>query len=121
MVKKTKKKKYAGTHLIAEFWQGKEIESPKELKKILLNAAKEAKNTPLKTVIHKFHPRGITGIVLLAESHIALHSWPEFDYLAIDIYTCGCGSMPRKALVYLKKIFQPKKVEIKELKRGELK
>lgn len=121
MVKKTKKKKYAGIHLIADFWRGKKIENAKEFKKILLKAAEEAKNTPLKVVMHKFHPRGITGIVLLAESHIALHSWPEFDYLAIDIYTCGRESMPGRALMYLKKIFQPKKIEVKELKRGALK
>lgn len=116
--RKSKKGKYAGIHLIAEFWYGKIVEDLKEIKKILIKAAKKAKNIPLKVIIHKFSPQGMTGVVLLAESHIALHSWPEINYLAIDIFTCGEKAMPEKALQYLKKEFQPKKVKIKKIKRG---
>ena len=118
--KRNKKIIYAGIHLLAEFWGGKNIEDEKEIKKILITAAKKAKNIPLKVSIHKFSPRGMTGIVLLAESHIALHAWPELDYLAIDIFTCGEKSKPEKALEYLKEKFQPKKVEIKNIKRGKI-
>lgn len=120
-VKQIKKLKYAGIHLLAEFWYGKIIEDPKEIERILIEAVKRADNTPLKVAIHKFNPQGITGVILLAESHIALHSWPEFNYLAIDIFTCGDKALPLKALHYLKKMFKPKKVEIKEIKRGKLK
>jgi S-adenosylmethionine decarboxylase len=119
-VKKSRKQKYAGIHLIAEFWNGKIIEDPKEIKKILIGSVKEAKSTPLEVAIHKFSPQGLTGVVLLAESHIAIHSWPEFNYMAIDIFTCGDQAKPRKALQYLKKIFKPKKVEIQEIKRGKI-
>jgi len=115
---KEKKQKYAGIHLIAEFWGGKIIEDSKEIEKILTLAAKKAHNTPLEVTIHKFSPQGITGVVLLAESHIALHSWSEFNYLAIDIFTCGDKALPQKALDYLKKKFKPRRVEIKEIKRG---
>jgi len=104
--------------LLAEFWHGKNIESAKELKRILIAAAKKAKTTPLKISIHKFSPQGMTGVVLLAESHIAFHSWPELNYLALDIFTCGNKAMPRKAMEYLKKELRPMKVEIKEIKRG---
>jgi S-adenosylmethionine decarboxylase len=114
------KQKYAGIHLIAEFWYGKNIENSKELERILIKATKKAKNIPLKIAIHKFSPQGITGVVLLAESHLALHSWPEINYLAIDIFTCGKKAMPHRALKYLKKMFQPKKIKIKEIKRGVL-
>jgi len=110
--------KHAGIHLIAEFWHGKIVEDKKELKRILTEAVKRANSTPLKIVIHKFKPQGITGVVLLAESHIALHSWPEYNYLAIDIFTCGDKSTPQKALDYFQKEFAPKKVEIKKIKRG---
>lgn len=113
-----KDQKHTGIHLIAEFWYGKIIEDPKKIKKILVEAVKKAKNTPLKIVIHKFNPQGMTGIVLLAESHLAIHSWPEINYLAIDIFTCGKKAMPYQALQYFKKVFQPKKVVIKEIKRG---
>ncbi len=112
------KTEYAGIHLLAEFWRGKTVKSAKELKRILIGAAKKAQSTPLKVSIHKFSPQGMTGVVLLAESHIAFHSWPELNYLAIDIFTCGNRAMPRKALEYLKKEFKPKKIEIKEIKRG---
>jgi S-adenosylmethionine decarboxylase len=105
-------------HLIADFWSGKKIEDPKRVKKILIEAVKRAKNTPLEVSIHKFNPQGITGVVLLAESHIAIHSWPEFDYLAIDIFTCGQKAFPKKALDYLKKVFKPKKVKIFKIERG---
>ena len=115
---KEKNQKYAGIHLLAEFWGGKIIENSKEIERILIGATKKAKNIPLKVAIHKFNPQGITGVVLLAESHIALHSWPEFNYLAIDIFTCGGKAKPRRALNYLKKVFKPKKVEVKEIKRG---
>jgi S-adenosylmethionine decarboxylase len=115
---KISKSKYAGIHLIAEFWNGKNIDDPKEIKKILIEAAKKADNIPLEVTIHKFSPQGMTGVVLLAESHIALHLWPEINYLAIDIFTCGGKAMPDRALEYLKKKFEPKKVEIKKIKRG---
>ena len=117
-IKENLKKNYAGIHLIVEFWGGKIIEDSKKIEKILIEAAKKAKNTPLKIAIHKFSPRGITGVVLLAESHIALHSWPEFNYLAIDIFTCGEKSLPNSAILFLKKYFKPKKVKIIKLKRG---
>jgi len=117
---KEKNQKYAGIHLLAEFWGGKIIEDSKKIEKILILAAKKANNTPLEVTIHKFSPQGITGVVLLAESHIALHLWSEFNYLAIDIFTCGERAMPYKALEYLKKIFKPKIVQIKEIKRGIL-
>jgi len=116
-----KPKKYAGVLLAADFWSGRIIENPKEIKKILIKAAKEAKNIPLEITIHKFQPQGITGVVLLAESHIFISTWPEINYVAIDIFSCGEKAMPEKALQYLKKEFKPKKFVIKEIKRGLLK
>jgi S-adenosylmethionine decarboxylase len=119
-VEKNSNKKYAGIHLIAEFWRGIVIEDTKRIKKILITAARESNNTPLEVVVHKFYPQGITGVVLLAESHMAIHMWPEFNYLAIDIFTCGDEAAPRLALEYFKKEFKPKKIEIKEIKRGKI-
>jgi S-adenosylmethionine decarboxylase len=118
---KTKQKfDYAGIHLLAEFWFGRIIEDSKKIERILLGAVKQSRNTPLSIKIHKFSPRGLTGVVLLAESHIAIHTWPEINYIAIDIFTCGKKSNPDKALEYLKKELQPQKVEIKKLKRGKI-
>jgi S-adenosylmethionine decarboxylase len=116
-----KKKKYAGLHLIAEFWNGKVIEEERELRRILDETVKESESTALETIVHKFEPQGITGVVLLAESHIAMHTWPELKYIAIDLFTCGEKSKPLKALEYLKRELQPQRVEIKKIKRGMLK
>lgn len=110
--------KYAGVHFLAEFWQGKTTEDPEKLKDILTMAAKKSGHTVLGTTIHKFEPQGITGLVLLAESHISVHSWPEFGYLAIDIFSCGEKGKPQLALDFLKEQFQPKKVEMQIIKRG---
>lgn len=106
--------------MLADFWSGKIIEDPRKLEKILIRAARKAKNTPLEINIHKFSPQGMTGVLLLAESHIAFHSWPEINYVGIDIFTCGNKAMPYKALEYLKKEFKPRKIIVKEIKRGIL-
>ena len=119
-VKENTKQIYSGIHLIAEFWNGKIIDDPKKIREILIESVKKANNTPLEVVIHKFQPQGVTGIVLLAESHIAIHTWPEFNYVALDIYTCGDKASPLKALEYLKEKFRPKKVEMQQIKRGRI-
>jgi S-adenosylmethionine decarboxylase len=113
--------RYAGRHLLAEFWGATVTESKSELETFLLNAAKISRSEPLGLSVHKFEPHGITGIVVLAESHISIHSWPEFGYAAIDIFTCGKKTRPHDALAYLKEIFSPSKVELKEIHRGDLK
>lgn len=115
-----KKHKYAGLHLLAEFWDGKIIDDADKIKNLLVEAVRRANNTPLEFVVHKFEPQGVTGIVLLAESHISIHTWPEFNYVALDIYTCGDKSSPQKALEYLKSEFNPKRFEISRIKRGKV-
>lgn len=117
-ITRKQKPKYAGIHLIVEFWGTKIIENSDKIKNILIKTAKESKNTPLGIKIHKFPLMGITGFILLAESHISIHTWPERKYVAIDIFSCGAKSEPWKGLEYLKKIFQPEKVRIREIKRG---
>jgi len=110
----------AGVHILADFWFGRIIEDKEEIRKILIEASKCSGSTLLKTGIHKFYPQGITGFALLAESHIALHSWPEMYYLSIDIFTCGGNVDPYKAFQYLKEKFQPQKIELKEVVRGNV-
>ena len=105
-------------HLVADFWYGKIIDDPQTLKEVLIGAAKASNSTVLETTIHKFSPQGITGVVLLAESHIAIHTWPEHNYVAVDVFTCGDKSSPQKALEFLRNKFQPKRSEVRELKRG---
>jgi S-adenosylmethionine decarboxylase len=117
--KKTVKKPYS-VHLLADLESPHFVENPRTLRAILWQAALEANNTPLKVSIHKFPLQGITGIVILAESHIAVHTWPECNYMAVDIFTCGRQSKPYRALAYLKRQFKPRKVKIMFIKRGNI-
>ncbi|MBU1124768.1 MAG: adenosylmethionine decarboxylase [Candidatus Omnitrophica bacterium] len=116
-IKSPDKEPYS-VHLIADFEAPVFIEDARRIKKILWRAALLAHNTPLRVSIYKFPVQGVTGVVLLAESHIAIHSWPEHGYLAIDIFTCGKQSKPYEALAYLKEVFRPKKVKVMLIKRG---
>jgi len=113
-----RKTEYAGIHLIIEFWGGKIIEDAKKIRSILIKTAKVSRNTSLGVKIHKFVPYGVTGFILLAESHISIHTWPERNYVAVDIFSCGRNSQPYKGLDYLKKEFQPEKIRVQEIKRG---
>ncbi len=69
---------------------------------------------------HRFNPFGISGVVIIAESHLAIHTWPEFDYASIDIYTCGTTVDPWKAYQYLKEKLRPKTDTKLELLRGSV-
>jgi S-adenosylmethionine decarboxylase len=98
----------------------KVLNDVKKIQDIMVSAAKEAKATIVETSFHKFSPFGISGIVVIAESHISIHTWPEYGYAAVDIFTCGEVLKPEVAASYLIKNFQCKDPSIVELKRGLL-
>jgi S-adenosylmethionine decarboxylase len=107
-------------HLTADFFEPATfVEDREQLRKILYGAARAANNTPLKSAIYKFPGQGITGVILLAESHISVHTWPEHGFMAVDIFTCGRDTKPVRALEYLKQMFSPKKVKIRHIRRGK--
>jgi len=110
---------FLSLHVTADFHSPKFTEDPQELERILYAAAKAANNTPLQVTVYKFPVQGITGVILLAESHIAIHTWPEHEYMAVDIFTCGKETRPIRALEYLKEVFQPKQVKIRHIRRGK--
>jgi S-adenosylmethionine decarboxylase len=105
-------------HLIADLESPRFIEDPEIIENILWEAARAANNTPLKATVYKFPVQGVTGVIILAESHIAIHTWPEHNYIAVDIFTCGDKTQPYKALEYLKEIFCPRKVNVRLINRG---
>ena len=110
--------KYAGIHLIVELWKANNLSSLPKIKKALQESVKACGATLLKIDLHKFNPQGgISGIAIIEESHISIHSWPEYKYAAIDIFVCGDVD-PYKAIPVLKKKFKPAKLQIMEVKRG---
>ena len=106
-----------GTHLIfaRELEHGIDVET---VGTILVAAAKEANAEVLQTAFHRFTPQGVSGVVVIAESHLSIHTWPEYGYAAMDIYTCGEKTDPWKACRYAAGAFHAKQMLTTEVRRG---
>ena len=90
------------------------------LKSTMLEAAQEAGATVLGESFHQFNPHGVSGVVVIAESHLFIHTWPEYGYVAADIFTCGNSVQPKKAAELLTRKLGAKTHSIIELQRGIL-
>lgn len=110
--------KHIGTHIISDMWGCDFDDSAEKLTTFLINAAHASNSRILDISSHQFEPSGSTALLLLAESHISAHSWPEYDYIAIDIFTCGKNMQPELAIDYLEKALKPKRIETKKIVRG---
>jgi S-adenosylmethionine decarboxylase len=110
--------RYAGTHLIIDLWGATNLADPEHVDAVLREAAIATGATILHGHFHHFGPEaGVSGVLVLAESHVSIHTWPERDYAALDIFVCGdCD--PYKALPALKRGFLPERVQLAEHKRG---
>lgn len=107
-----------GRHLIAEL-QGcdpEKLSRAEEVEGLLLKAARSSELTVVDVKTHYFSP-GATSMVIIGESHLSIHTWPEYGYAAVDIFVCG-GRDPRRALEVLVKELKPKKVKALEVRRG---
>jgi len=113
--------RYAGNHVLVELWDASNLDDPKQIEDALLQGARDAGATILHSHFHHFSPySGVSGVVVLAESHISIHTWPEKNYAAIDIFMCGdCD--PHDALPSIKRSFKPGTVEVQHFKRGVIK
>ncbi|MFC1864119.1 adenosylmethionine decarboxylase [Thermodesulfobacteriota bacterium] len=112
--------KYAGMHLLAELWHARYLRNSVKIRSILIKAIEACGATMLSIDLHTFSPNGgVSGVAVLQESHISIHTWPEFDYAAVDVFVCGRID-PHSAVEILKTEFKPKRLEITEIKRGIL-
>ena len=111
-----------GTHLLVELkdCNSKLLNDLKKIEEILVTAAKEAKATIIESRFHKFSPFGISGVVVIAESHLTIHTWPEYGYAAVDIFTCGETLQPSVAAAHIIGKLQSKNPSMVEMKRGLL-
>jgi S-adenosylmethionine decarboxylase len=89
------------------------------VKRTLVNAARAAGATIVQTVFHQFAPWGISGVVVIAESHLAIHIWPENRYVAIDVFTCGANVQVDAASAYLTRKFRSKRAVQRRFMRGD--
>ena len=109
-----------GTHIIVELsdCSPEIISDVDQVANILVAAAKEANAEVLQTAFHRFMPQGVSGVVDIAESHLSIHTWPEYGYAAMDIYTCGEKTDPWKACRYAAAAFHAKQMLTTEVRRG---
>ncbi|MBF0318774.1 MAG: adenosylmethionine decarboxylase [Nitrospirae bacterium] len=111
-----------GTHLLVELrdCNPRSMSSVKDVTDAMVSAAKAANATIVDVSFHEFNPFGISGMVIIAESHLSIHTWPEYNYAAVDIFTCGDVINPGDAARYLIDRFESSNPSIVEVKRGLL-
>jgi len=110
-----------GRHVIAELW-GCNIDKLNDLKyveKMMVDAALESGAEIREVAFHKFAPMGVSGVVIISESHLTIHSFPEHGYASIDVYTCGDRIDPNVAAQYISKQLEASKIESVKVVRGE--
>src|ERR1700687_5443423 len=112
--------KFAGMHLLIDLWGASNLDSPELIDETLCAGAVEAGATILHSHFHHFSPNGgVSGVVVLAESHISIHTWPEKDFAAIDLFMCGVCD-PNLSIPVLQAAFQPSRIVLDEQRRGRV-
>jgi S-adenosylmethionine decarboxylase len=111
--------KTIGRHLIAELYgcNAKSLDCQDTVRTHMIAAAETIGATVVNDAFHKFAPQGVSGTVVIAESHLSIHTWPEVGYVAVDIYTCG-GLDPRLGFEYLGRALGATSCRIQEIVRG---
>lgn len=111
---------YLGRHVLAEFFgcNSNILNNLELIEKLMVEAAQKCGATVVGKKFHVFNPYGVSGVVIISESHLAIHTWPEYGYAAIDLFTCGDSCDPLIAYEYLKQGFCSNHSSYSELKRG---
>jgi S-adenosylmethionine decarboxylase proenzyme len=114
--------KSLGKHIIVEMYDcdKRKLNNHVQVQKFMVGAAQAAKATVVRADFHQFNPYGVSGAVIIAESHLTIHTWPEYGYAAVDVFTCGDEIDPWVCVQHLIKVFQPKSHQAIEMKRGTL-
>ena len=114
--------KALGQHLILELYgcAPDALSSVAAVQDAMQRAAKAAKATIIDSVFHHFHPHGVSGVVVIAESHFAIHTWPEHGFASVDLFTCGARTRPWEAFKTLRRHFKPAHFSVMKLERGLL-
>jgi len=112
--------KILGRHLIAELsdCDSMTLNNLELLKQYLEEAVRLSGATMVRSVFHHYNPQGVSGVVVIAESHLSVHTWPEYSYAAVDFFTCGESVDPYKAFNYIKDKLGSQNAQITEIKRG---
>ena len=112
--------KTLGLHILADLYgvEAERIDRVEDVRDLLETAVKVADLTKISSHYYQFQPHGATGVVLLAESHISIHTWPEHGLATVDVYTCGDPSKAYRAMEYIINTLEPKRVDKQVHERG---
>ena len=110
--------RFAGAHLLVDLWGATRLDDIAFIRETFEEAIEEAGATLLHIHLHHFTPNdGVSGVAVLAESHISIHTWPENGYAALDVFMCGDAD-PQKAVPVLERAFRPERIAVNEVLRG---
>lgn len=115
-------KKSLGTHILVDFYGccQTELNDIDKIRKAMLEAARLAKASVVEESFHMFSPYGVSGAVIIQESHFTIHTWPEYCYAAIDLFTCGDNLDLKRAMLFLKDRFACSRMEYTNVLRGRI-
>ncbi len=109
-----------GRHIILEMWGCQNLDSVETAEEALRDMVEALDVNLLDLRVYPFSPVGVTGIAIVSESHLVIHTWPEHGYAAVDIFTCGAPRDPQAAVEVLHRLYDPERVGVMEINRGQL-
>ncbi len=112
--------KAIGRHLVLEMWGCANLDSVEVAEKALREMVDALNVGLLDLKVYPFSPVGVTGMAIVSESHLVIHTWPEYGYAAVDLFTCGAEHAPDEAVPVLRKYYQPERVQVMQITRGQL-
>jgi S-adenosylmethionine decarboxylase len=112
-------KRYAGIHLIIDLYGASHLSDIAYIEKTMRHCVEAARATLLHIHLHHFEPDGVSGVAVLAESHISVHTWPESRYAAFDVFMCG-DTHPEVCIDIMREAFEAERVDVQEILRGEV-
>jgi S-adenosylmethionine decarboxylase len=112
-------KRYAGVHLLIDLYGASHLSDIAFIEKTMRRCIDASRATLLHIHLHHFTPDGVSGVAVLAESHISVHTWPESRYAAFDVFMCG-DTNPEVCIDIMREAFEAERAEVKEILRGEV-
>jgi S-adenosylmethionine decarboxylase len=112
--------KAIGRHIILEMWGCQNLNSVETAERALRDMVAALDVNLLDLRVYPFSPVGVTGVAIVSESHLVIHTWPEHGYAAVDIFTCGAPRDPQDAVQVLRQLFKPERIGVMEINRGQL-
>ena len=109
-----------GIHVLYELYDchATRLDDRGRMREVLYDAVRSVKMVPLEDASHQYQPQGVSVVILVAESHIAIHTWPEYGYAAVDFFSCRTDIDPQRVCSVLKHALNPGRVEMQVIQRG---